>query len=209
MINVFLARHGETTWNAVGRYQGRQESELSPLGVAQARALAGAMRAYHLERIISSPLKRCVDTARPSAAEFKRAIEAEPLLLEIAHGTWEGRLRQDLAREDPERYRRWRNQPERVDFQDGESVADVLARWKAFVETFAPTGDTLLVTHDAVIRCALVERLRRDLSTFWQGRVLNGGYAWFTIEGGAWTLRDECAAGHLAGMIADPSTQAL
>lgn len=209
MPNVFLARHGETTWNAIGRYQGRQESELSPLGETQARALAGAMRAYRLERIVSSPLRRCTETARPVADLFKLSVQPEPLLLEIAHGSWEGRLREDLAREDPERYRRWRAEPEIVDFENGESVADVLGRWKTFVAGFEPHGDTLLVTHDAVIRCALLERTDRDLRTFWQGRVLNGAYAWFSVRGPVWTLQDECVSGHLAGITADPSTQAL
>lgn len=209
MPNVFIARHGETTWNAAGRYQGRQESELSGLGVAQARVLADAMGAYRLQRILSSPLRRCLDTARPAAERFGLNVEAEPLLVEIAHGRWEGRLREDLAREDPERYRRWRSQPEIVDFEDGESVADVLQRWKTFVAGFEADGDTLLVTHDAVIRCALLERTGRELRTFWEGRVLNGAYAHFVVRDKTWTLRDECVSAHLAGLVTDPSTQAL
>lgn len=209
MTNIFIARHGETTWNAIGRYQGRQESELSLLGVAQARALSKAMAGFTLTRIISSPLKRCVDTARAVAGEAKLDVATDPLLLEIAHGRWEGRLRDDLAREDPERYHRWRNQPEAVNFEDGESVAGVLDRWRKFAADFRPGGDTLLVTHDAVIRCALLDRLNRPLSTFWQGRVLNGAYAWFTIENGRWNLRSECVSEHLVGIIADPTRQAL
>ena len=209
MPDVFLARHGETTWNAIGRYQGRQESELSLLGAAQARALAAAMSAYDLRCVTSSPLKRCLDTARPSAAQFALEVHTDELLLEIAHGAWEGRLRDDLAREDPERYFKWRNHPEIVDFEHGESVADVLGRWQRFVQQFDPPGNTLLVTHDAVIRCALLERTGRPLSTFWQGRVLNGAYAWFTVEHGRWRLKNECVSEHLVGIIADPSTQAL
>lgn len=209
MAQVFLARHGETTWNAIGRYQGRQESELSLLGAAQANALAGAMSEYDLRYVTSSPLRRCLDTARPSAARFGLDVRVDPLLVEIAHGAWEGRLRDDLAREDPERYFKWRNQPESVEFERGESVADVLARWREFVQAFDPSGNTLLVTHDAVIRCALVDRTDRPLSTFWQGRVLNGAYAWFTVEGGRWTLNNDCVSDHLVGIIADPSQQAL
>jgi probable phosphoglycerate mutase len=167
------------------------------------------MSAYRLEEVISSPLRRCLETARPAAEHFRLPVRPEPLLLEIAHGSWEGRLRDDLAREDPERYRRWRTQPEIVEFENGESVADVLERWKRFVAGFQPKGDTLLVTHDAVIRCALVERAQRELRTFWEGRVLNGAYAWFAVRDGTWILRDECVSEHLAGIVADPSTQAL
>ena len=209
MHNVFIARHGETTWNATGRYQGRLESELSPLGIAQAQALAIAMQPFKLRKIISSPLRRCMDTAAPAAELSGRDVDPEPLLIEIGHGTWEGRYRDDLEREDPERYRQWRQEPHIVSFENGESVRDVLARWTEFVKGFDPNGNTLIVTHDAVIRVAIVERLGRDLTTFWQGKVLNGAYVWFSIERGTWTLKNECEGDHLKGLVADPSTQAL
>jgi len=51
MPNVFLARHGETTWNVAGRYQGRLESELSAKGAAQALALAGAMSEFEVIKV--------------------------------------------------------------------------------------------------------------------------------------------------------------
>jgi len=207
--NVFIARHGETTWNVTGRYQGRQESELSRLGVAQSKALADAMADYELEEVISSPLLRCVASAQPTARRFNLAIEPEPLLIEIAHGKWEGRYRDELAANDPERYYQWRHEPEIVQFEDGESIRDVLERWRRFVASFEVRGDTLLVTHDAVLRVALVDRLKKPLSEFWRARVLNGAYAWFEVEGIRWRLLEECASAHLAGLVADPSTQAL
>ncbi|MBC5816315.1 MAG: histidine phosphatase family protein [Candidatus Eremiobacteraeota bacterium] len=209
MPNVFLARHGETTWNVAGRYQGRLESELSTKGLAQAQALAQAMNAYRIGRVISSPLRRCLQTAAPTAHALEQTVQEEPLLLEIAHGLWEGRYRDELAQNDPERYRQWRNEPHVVSFEGGESVVEVLRRWESFAHSFMPGSDTLLVTHDAVIRVALVERRNRSLSHFWEGRVLNGAYAWFTVEDGKWELRDECVSGHLAGIVADPSGQAL
>ena len=167
------------------------------------------MQRYNVGRVVSSPLRRCLDTARPTAGAAGVPIEREPLLLEIAHGRWEGRLREDLEREDPERYRRWRHEPENVEFEEGESMRDVLERWTLFAARFVPLEDTLVVTHDAMIRVALVERLGRPLAAFWQGKVLNGAYAWFAIEDGRWTLRSECVSDHLAGIIADPSAQAL
>ena len=179
------------------------------MGIAQARALAKAMQAYDLQGVLSSPLRRCMATAAPAAAEFGLEVQEEPLLLEIAHGMWEGRLRDELAENDPERYRQWRHEPHIVAFEEGESVADVLIRWQMFVSSFIPRGDTLIVTHDAVVRVALVDLLRRDLSRFWDGRVTNGAFAWFSVEDAKWTLKEECVSDHLAGITADTSTQAL
>jgi probable phosphoglycerate mutase len=208
-VSVYIARHGETTWNAVGRYQGRLETPLSPLGQAQAQALAGALSGKDISRIISSPLSRCMQTAVPLSLATGVAIEQEPLLLEIAHGTWEGRYRDEIAQNDPQTYRTWREHPEDVQFEGGESLNDVLQRWKTFVERFEPAGNTLLLTHDIVVRIALLERAGRPLAQLRHVHALNAAYALFEVENGAWTLRDECVADHLADLAADPEKQAL
>ena len=105
-MNVYLARHGETTWNVAGRYQGRRESELTPLGTAQAAALAAAMRAAtNVGRVIApAPMLRTTASARPAAAALGVALETDARLIEIAHGTWEGRLRDEIAADDAARY---------------------------------------------------------------------------------------------------------
>lgn len=207
--NVYIARHGETTWNAVGRYQGRLETPLSPLGQAQAQALAAALETTRVERIISSPLSRCTQTAVPLSLKLGVPIEQEPLLLEIGHGTWEGRYRDEISATEPELYRTWKEHPEVVKFQGGESLADVLARWKKFVGQFDSCVDTLLVTHDIVVRIALLERAGRSMEELRRVHALNAAYARFEVSGGVWTLREECVSGHLAGLAADPERQAL
>jgi phosphoserine phosphatase len=206
---VRIARHGETTWNAVGRYQGRMETPLSPLGQAQAQALCGALRDKGIASIISSPLSRCVQTALPLSMSTGVPTQAEPLLLEIAHGTWEGRYRDEIARSEPELYYEWREHPERVRFVGGEGLQDVLDRWQRFVAQFDPAADTLLMTHDIVVRLALLERTGRSLSDLRRVHALNGAYAQFEVSDGVWNLASECVSDHLAGLEADPERQAL
>jgi phosphoserine phosphatase len=206
---IRIARHGETTWNAVGRYQGRLETPLSPLGQAQARALAGALRDTGIRRIISSPLARCVQTALPLSSFTGVPIETEPLLLEIAHGTWEGRYRDEIARNEPVLYYEWREHPERVRFVGGESLEDVAKRWREFVATFDPSVDSLLMTHDIVVRLAVLERTGRDIRDLRHIRALNGAYAEFVVDAEGWNLVAECVDDHLEGLAADPERQAL
>jgi len=209
MSIVRIARHGETTWNAVGRYQGRLETPLSPLGQAQALALAGALRDKGIRRIISSPLSRCVQTAVPLSVETGVPIETDPLLLEIAHGTWEGRYRDEIARSEPELFRNWREHPERVRFTGGESLQDVLDRWKLFVSRFDASVDTLLMTHDVVVRLAILERTGRGMDQLRHVRALNASYAEFEVEQGKWKLLAECVSVHIADLEADLEGQAL
>jgi broad specificity phosphatase PhoE len=213
---IWLARHGETTWNVAGRYQGRLESELTTLGERQASALARffgarAQRGEPIpQRVYSSPLKRCTATARPSAERIGLQVETDPRLLEIGHGTWEGRYRDEIERDDAARYRAWRTEPARVVFDGGESLSDVLARWRAFASDLARRAQPALVTtHDAVIRCALVDLSGRPLDDFWNVRVENGAFALLRSDGERLSLVTECDAAHLRDLRVEISGQAL
>ncbi len=206
---MYVARHGETTWNVAGRYQGRLESELSPLGVQQANALAEAMEAAGVRGVVSSPLLRCTATALPAAQRARVRVDTDDRLIEIGHGTWEGRLRDEIAANDPVRYRAWREDPAHVQFENGESIAGVLARWRAFAASFAPDVPALVVTHDAVVRVALVDATSGRLEDFWKGHVENGAFAVFDVHDGRWNLVDERVAKHLGALRAPIEGQAL
>ena len=193
----------------MGRYQGRLETPLSPLGQAQAQALARALAPKDIGRIISSPLSRCVQTVVPLSVATGVPIETDPLLLEIAHGNWEGRYRDEIAHTEPELYWEWREHPERVRFLGGESLQDVLDRWIAFATAFEPNVDTLLMTHDIVVRLAILERTGRTIEHLREIHALNAAYGVFEVDGAKWTLVYDCEADHLADLAADPERQAL
>ncbi|MBC5800980.1 MAG: histidine phosphatase family protein [Candidatus Eremiobacteraeota bacterium] len=213
---IWLARHGETAWNIAGRYQGRLESSLTSRGMQQAIALAEHVAALWANgqcvprRLVSSPLERCTATAQQMARRLHLDVETDARLIEIAHGTWEGRYKGALERDDFERYRLWRDHPERVVFPGGESLADVRLRWKSFAaELLRHRQNTLVVTHDAVIRCALLEIQGRALDEFWTVRVENGAYAAIASADGGFTVVHECVADFLGNLRADSAGQAL
>lgn len=210
-MKLYIARHAETTWNLAGRYQGRRESALSARGVGQGFALAGAIAALAppIERIVTSPMLRTRATASYVAERLNLPLENDDALIEIAHGTWEGRMRDEIAASDPVRYAAWRERPAEVAFEDGESLADVMARWRRFRAAVVVDRPTLIVTHDAVVRVALLDIADRPLSAFWEARVENAAYAVVEVDGTHWTLLEESVSGHLAGQRAETATQAL
>jgi probable phosphoglycerate mutase len=209
MAFAYVARHGETDWNRAGRYQGQLESTLTDLGLRQAAALAGALRGSGAKRVIASPLARCVETARPVAEALGATVETDARLLEIAHGTWEGRLRDEIARDDAPRMSAWLNDPTSVRFDGGESLAEVAARWNAFAASISGEEDVVVVTHDVLVRIAALLASGRSLERLWEPRVQNGAYARFAVTPQRWQMLDECRDEHLAGMLADTSRQAL
>src|SRR5580693_6057459 len=133
-MKLYIARHAETTWNLAGRYQGRRESALSARGIQQGFALADALAQADPPpaRIIASPMQRTRATATFVADRLNLPLETDDALIEIAHGTWEGRLRDEIAANDPARYATWRERPADVAFEEGESLRDVAARWQRF-----------------------------------------------------------------------------
>ena len=190
MARVYVARHGETTWNIEGRYQGRRDSALSGLGVRQGLALASAFTpARSLLRIVASPLLRCSATARFVADALDLQVEADPRLIEIAHGTWEGRLRDgDRRQRSRARMRPGAKDPGLVAYalfrrgRDARSI--VVARWDQFARSFAPHERRLLlvVTHDAIVRAAPSTSTGCPLSDFWNIRVENAAYAIVEVD---------------------------
>lgn len=174
-MRILLARHGETPWNAEGRYQGQEDIPLSPVGEAQARALGQRLCDTRINRAIASPLQRAARTAQLALGEQRQAmLEIDLGLLEIAHGQWEGLLAGEIHQRDPQRMRAWREAPDTVLMPDGESLQQVFDRaWPALrraCEGLAAEHTVLIVAHDAVNRVLLCHILGMPLSRLWRFR---------------------------------------
>jgi probable phosphoglycerate mutase len=174
-MRILLARHGETPWNAEGRYQGQTDIPLSPTGEAQARALGERLREVRIDRALASPLARARRTAELALGEARAGLLAtDPGLAEIAHGDWEGLLAAEIRARDGERLHAWRHAPHDVLMPNGESLPQVLERaWPAFARAchgLAADGTLLLVAHDAVNRVLLCRVLGLPLARLWSFR---------------------------------------
>ena len=176
-MRILLARHGETPWNAEGRYQGQIDIPLSPVGEGQARALGARLGDVRIDRAVASPLTRAKTTAEFALGDARRALLATDAgLMEIGHGEWEGLLASEIRDRDPDRLQAWRDAPDTVLMpgQGGESLQHVLDRaWPAFERALAGLGDDqtlLLVAHDAVNRVLLCRILGIPLGRLWTFR---------------------------------------
>lgn len=173
-MRVLLVRHGETPWNAEGRYQGQTDIPLSPVGEEQARKLGARLADATIARAVASPLSRAFRTAQLALGPVREAmLTTDAGLLEIGHGAWEGKLAGEIAAEDGQRFKAWRNAPDtvRMPGAGGESLQQVLDRaWPAF--TWACAGldadqTVLIVAHDAVNRVLLCRILGIPLARVW------------------------------------------
>jgi phosphoserine phosphatase len=173
-MRILLARHGETPWNAEGRYQGQEDIPLSDVGIGQARALGERLRDVQITRAVASPLGRARQTAEFALGDRDLPLTLDPGLMEIAHGTWEGLLATEIRERDPERLQAWRDTPHEVLMPEGESLQHVFDRaWPAFAraaEGLGPHDTLLVVAHDAVNRVLLCHVLGIPFAKLWTFR---------------------------------------
>src|SRR5581483_1732760 len=103
---LYVARHGETDWNAAGRLQGHTDIPLNETGRAQARALAAALRARALAGGVTSDLCRARETGEIVAVELAVPLAyADHELRERAFGKFEGLTRHECASQYPEQWK--------------------------------------------------------------------------------------------------------
>lgn len=96
---IVLIRHGETEWSRNGRHTGRTDIPLTEVGRDEAGMLAAKLRAWRFVRVVTSPLRRALDTCR--LAGYGEAAEVRDELMEWDYGAYEGRTTKEIRREDP------------------------------------------------------------------------------------------------------------
>jgi broad specificity phosphatase PhoE len=153
VTTIYLARHGESDWNAANRFQGHSDRPLTDLGREQARRLADLVAAENVEAIYASPLSRALETARIVAARTGLDVVVDEGLREVDTGSWSGLSRAEVQERYPEGFQRWITGG--AGWEDGESYEEMAERVLAAVNRIAaahPGGRVLLVSHGGPIR---------------------------------------------------------
>lgn len=167
MGTIFLLRHGETEYHAQERMLGRLDIGLNERGREQARRTAAFFADVELAAVYSSPLKRCLETAAPSAAARGLDTEVMEGLMEVDMGDWDGRSMKELFASEGERVGKWLADPSSQPIPGGEDFGAVRERVTAAVREIVsrhPGDDrVLLVTHGGPIRGVLCEALGMGL----------------------------------------------
>lgn len=90
MIELYLARHGQTVENVARIFQGHLPGQLTEEGRCQAEALREKLRPLEFDVIVSSDLQRCIDTVQIAADDRNLPWVKTELLREVDWGEWTG-----------------------------------------------------------------------------------------------------------------------
>jgi probable phosphomutase (TIGR03848 family) len=167
MTLLLLVRHALT--EATGRrLSGSLPGvHLSEEGRRQAAELAERFAGLRVTEVLSSPLERCLETARPIADRHGLPVVTVGDLEEVGYGRWAGRSIAQLTR--TRLWRRLHEAPSAVRFPGGETLAEAQRRAVAVLEEAAarsPRGVVVAVTHADLIRLALAHYAGVHLDLF-------------------------------------------
>ncbi len=173
---IILVRHMETVWNEQRRYIGRTDLHLSDLGARHARSLAESLKNTLLSGVISSNMKRALQTAQAIAAGRELTSVIEPDLREIDFGEWEGLDFNEISTAYPDLSDIWVEDPFSVHIPGGESMTGFVSRVKeswsrirvaALADEGDSDGDLLIVTHAGCIKVILGALMGLDDRKVW------------------------------------------
>lgn len=164
-LNLLVVRHGESEWNAQGRWQGQADPELSPRGLEQAERAAGALAGVTIDLVVASDLIRARRTAEIIAGRLGiNEVTIDRGLREVDVGEWTGLTRPEIEVRWPNLLSDW-TLGALESTPGGESltalrkrVTEAVGRIVAAASTIPDLRTVLVVTHRRAIS-ALEESL--------------------------------------------------
>ncbi len=194
---LIVLRHGRTSWNAEGRFQGQADIPLDHRGQAQAQRAAAVLAELAPAAIVSSDLGRARETAAAVSEATGLLVRTDPRLREIHVGSWEGLTAAEVVEVDPDlgsRYLRGEDVRRSATGETIAEVADRVAQSLDEIADLAEAGSTVIVVmHGLAGRVGVCRFVGLPQETWHHfGGLHNCG--WITVErhrsGAYWRIAD-------------------
>lgn len=169
-MKLFVARHGQTTWNTQNKVCGITDVELTEKGIEQAKKLADIVKKHNIDIILSSPLKRAIETSQIVADKNDITLQVVELLIEQNYGIYEGVDRKNdnfLANKRNFAYK----------YPNGESMMQVAYRIYGLIDKIKEQyqgKNILIISHGGI--CRIIRTYFIDMS--------NDEFFNYTLENG-------------------------
>ncbi len=192
MTLLYLIRHGETAWNADGRFQGQHDVPLNDTGLRQATDTGAALARVPFAAVYTSDLARAAQTAAQVAAPHGLTLRADPRLRELHFGAWETHTMAEIGAAHPELLAAWHTNPLHVRLPGGETLAEMQLRVAAALTDIVaahPDETVAVIGHGGTVRALIVTALGADLSVFRRLRFDNCSISLLDVTDGRYLLR--------------------
>lgn len=165
---VLLIRHGENDWVGTDRLAGRTPGvHLNEKGRQQAAGLAALLKEQPIAAVYSSPLERCMETAEPLARALGMTVRAEPGVMEVNYGEWQGQSLKELSKLPD--WQMVQHFPSTYRFPQGETLRETQARAVSAIERLHeqhPNEVIAVFSHGDIIRTTVAHFLGTPIDLF-------------------------------------------
>lgn len=169
VLTLYLIRHGETVYSRSGGFCGDLDPQLTPEGLAMAKAFTDAYKQISWQAIYVSPTQRAIATAQGLCQSAGLEMQIREGLKEIRYGEWEGKTSEYVQQNYAVDYQNWLTEPAWNAPTGGETTVQIANRAAtviAEIEAKYRDGNVLVVSHKATIRIILCSLLGIDLGRY-------------------------------------------
>ncbi len=200
MIRLILVRHGQTEWNATGRFQGQTNVALSEAGRQQAKCLADNYPAPDLDMIYTSDLDRAKETAECVGTKLGVPVIKEEKFRELSFGEWEGLTYKEISTRWPEEANHLFTAPDQLKIPGGESFRKLQERALRKIKELTAKHDNKTIgifAHGAINKTILAGLMHIPIHYLWSIRQDNTAVNILRIDDGYVTIELINSTAHL------------
>jgi alpha-ribazole phosphatase len=191
MTKIYLVRHGETDYNKMGCYYGWTDCSLAQEGIEQSEALSKVFENIRYDVMLSSDLKRAVETANIINCRDKELL-TDKRLRELNFGQWEGKSYQEVSTEYKEDWNLWIEDFENAAPTEGESFGNMNNRICEFMDevlSLYKDKSVVIVSHNGSLRIIASYLLGLTLDKTWCFNFDHGKYSLLEINEGHCSIK--------------------
>jgi probable phosphoglycerate mutase len=175
--------------NRLSVYTGRGPEPVADRQSWSLTAVASRLVDEGIDRVYSSPLRRAIMTATPTARRLGVSVDVSDAFNELEMGPWTGQAEEDLRRANPADVEMWKTEPHLLRVPGRETLEEVQTRAVRGLAELAALGlSTVAVfTHDSVIRVVLAHALGASVSIYRRIIIAHCGLSSINFSGkGCW-----------------------
>jgi len=169
MKKIYIIRHGETQWNREEVFRGTKDVPLNETGKKQAERVGLYFSHMPVDRIISSPLSRALQTAEAVSKTTNATVDTMEEFTDVNFGIWEGLTLSEVEERFPLDFSLWKASPDKLRIENGETLAMVRDRIRTGLANIAcGREDTIIiVTHRVICKILVLNALEIGNEHFW------------------------------------------
>jgi len=192
MCNVVVVRPGSTLFDEQLRIKGSLDMPLSATGIEQVQRIAVEIAKLPITTVYCGPCESAQNTAREIAEHSRAKWKVFDCFRNLDHGLWQGKLIDDLKRQQPRLFKQLQENPRSFCPPGGETVAEAEARVEKLILKLCKkhSNETIAVVIPEPLASLIAAKLKEtDLGDLWKSECDNGSWEMIdsdthdTIEG--------------------------